>query len=151
MELRDLVYICASAYSNSEIVSMETRILKTLGYRVTIGSTHCFLVRYLKAAHADRQMVWLACFIAERTLQEYTLLKHCPSMVASSAVYLARKNLRRSPWSTTLIKYTGYKENELQDCSAEIISVLNFSSNLVSAKRKYSSSKFGGVSGLQLI
>ena len=112
-------------------------------------STHCFLVRYLKEAHADsgidrcvcvcvrarararvwfeytshpltcyspaphiasashthptlpeprRRTVWLACFITERMLQEYHMLKYVPSTIASSAVYLARKNLQRNPW-----------------------------------------------------
>ena len=73
-------------------------MLKALDFKVTIASTHCFLVRYLKAAHADRRMVWLACYITERVLQEYHMLKYLPSTIASSAVYLARKNLQRSPW-----------------------------------------------------
>ena len=56
-ELRDLVYICDRAYSKSEILEMEETILKTLDYSITIPSAHAFLVRYLKAAHADKKMV----------------------------------------------------------------------------------------------
>jgi hypothetical protein len=53
-ELRDLVYITDKAYTKEEILTMESKILKALKYQVTIASTHSFLVRYLKAAHADR-------------------------------------------------------------------------------------------------
>ena len=49
-ELRDLVYITDKAYTKEEILAMEERMLKALDYKVTIASTHCFLVRYLKAA-----------------------------------------------------------------------------------------------------
>ena len=53
-ELRDLVYITDKAYTKEEILKMEEKMLKALEFKVTIASTHCFLVRYLKAAHADR-------------------------------------------------------------------------------------------------
>ena len=52
-------------------------------------------MRYLKAGHADRRMVWLASYVCERMLQEYGMLAHKPSIVAASAVYIARKNLNR--------------------------------------------------------
>ena len=47
------------------------------------------MMRYLKAGHADRRMVWLASYVAERMLQEYSMLKYLPSMVAACAVYVA--------------------------------------------------------------
>jgi len=76
-ELRDLVSCTGEAYTKEEIIAMEERMLKALQYKVTIASTHCFLVRYLRAAHADRRMVWLAAYIAERTLQEYDNISFC--------------------------------------------------------------------------
>ena len=44
---------------------MEEKILKTFEYQITIPSAHAFLVRYLKAAHADRRIVQLSCYILE--------------------------------------------------------------------------------------
>jgi len=58
-ELRDLVYICDRAYSKQEILEMEETVLKALHYKITIPSAHAFLVRFLKAAHADKKMVQL--------------------------------------------------------------------------------------------
>ena len=144
-ELRDLVYITDKAYTKEEILGMETKILNALEFKVTIASTHSFLVRYLKAAHADRRMVWLACYITERVLQEYSMLQHLPSTIASCAVYLARKNLQRNPWSPTLFKYTNYSENTLRPCLQEMSSIMHSKTSLTAVKKKYSSQKFGGV------
>lgn len=149
-ELRDLVYITDKAYTKEEILGMETKILHALQFKVTIASTHSFLVRYLKAAHADRRMVWLACFITERVLQEYSMLSFLPSTVASCAVYLARKNLQRNPWSPTLLKYTDYSEIALKPCLQEMSSILASKTSLTAVKKKYSSQKFGGVASMAL-
>ena len=97
-----------------------------------------------------RRMVWLACYITERALQEYSMLQYRPSVIASSAVYLARKNVQRQPWSATLFKYTQYAENTLRPCLQEISSILNAKTSLTAVKKKYSSQKFGGVASMSL-
>jgi hypothetical protein len=149
-ELRDLVYITDKAYNKDEILKMESRICKALNYKFTFASCHCFLVRFLKAAHADRKMVWLASYITERTLQEYGLLKYLPSTIAASAVYLARKNLNRNAWSPTLLKYTQYTEHSLRPALTDISKVLASTSNLQAVRKKYSSQKFGQVATMSL-
>jgi cyclin B len=103
-ELRDLVYITDRAYTKQEIVETESDIVNTLQYNLTVPTVHAFLCRFLKAAHADRTMVQLACYLAERCLQEYSMLKFLPSQIAATAVMAARKTLRRHPWSPTLVR-----------------------------------------------
>ena len=95
-------------------------------------------------------MVWLACYITERALQEYSMLQYRPSVIASSAVYLARKNVQRTPWSPTLYKYTQYNENTLRPCLQEMSSILNAKTRLTAEKKKYSSQKFGSVASMTL-
>ena len=130
---------------------MESDILCTLCYDVTVPTTHTFLCRFLKAAHADRAMVQLACYLAERTLQEYSMLKYLPSVVAASAVYVARMSLNRHPWSPTLLKYTHYDEDELAQCVRDMRAALNDTASQQQAVyRKYSSSKFGSVARMSL-
>jgi hypothetical protein len=146
-ELRDLVYITDRAYTKEEIVAMESDIVNTLQFQLTVPTVHTFLCRYLKAAHADRTMVQLACFLAERSLQEYSSLKFLPSVVAATAVLIARKSLRRHPWSPTLLKYTNYDEADLEACAEEMRAYLsNSASQQQAVHRKYSSARFGGVS-----
>lgn len=145
-ELRDLVYITDRAYNKQEILEMESDIVNTLKYQLTVPTIHAFLCRYLKAAHADRTMVQLACYIAERSLQEYSMIKYLPSTIAATSVMIARKSLKRHPWSPTLVKYTKYDEDDLVMCSEDMSIFLNDNTIQQQAvQRKYSSPKFGGV------
>mmetsp|Transcript_17541 Transcript_17541/g.22878 ORF Transcript_17541/g.22878 Transcript_17541/m.22878 type:complete len:305 (-) Transcript_17541:465-1379(-) len=145
-ELKDLVYITDKAYTQEQILVMEEMMVKALQYNMTISSIHCFLMRYLKAGHADRRMVWLASYSAERMLQEYDMLQHKPSLIAASAVYIARKNLGRNPWSPTLVHYTQYEARDLRPCLEDMACVLLASrGNLQAVKKKYSSEKYGNI------
>jgi len=151
-ELRDLVYITDRAYTKQEIVEMENEVIRALAWDMTVPTIHSFLCRFLKAAHADRQMVQVACYVCERSLQEYGLNKYLPSMVAAASVLLARKGCRRNNWSTTLIKYTKYTEAEVMPCVQDLVAAINDSSCQQQAVfRKYSSPKFGAVSKIPLV
>ena len=59
--------------ATEQTLDMEEVALKALDYRVTITSTHAFLVRYLNATHADKKMVQLACYILDGILQSFLL------------------------------------------------------------------------------
>lgn len=151
-ELRDLCYITDHAYNKQEILEMESNIVNTLEYKFTVPTIHSFLCRFLKAAHADRTMVQLACYLTERTLQEYSMLKFLPSQIAASAVYISRKSLQRHPWSPTLVKYTKYDEQDIAECVAEIKTCVKDTTTQQEAVfRKYSSPKFGGVAKMDLL
>ncbi len=151
-ELRDLVYITDRAYNKQEIVEMESEIVNTLQYNFTVPTIHTFLCRYLKAAHADRTMVQLACYLAERSLQEYSMVKFLPSQIAATAVLIARKSLKRHPWSPTLLKYTNYDECDLAACGEEMRGFLTMAGCQQQAVfRKYSNPKFGGVAKTPMV
>lgn len=131
---------------------MESKIVNTLEYNFTFPTVHSFLCRFLKAAHADRTTVQLACYITERTLQEYVLLAFLPSIIAATAVLVARKSLNRDPWTPTLKKYTKLDEADLTRCAENMQACFNDASNQLQAVyRKYSSTKFGGVARLVLL
>ena len=150
-ELRDLVHITDRAYNKQEILEMESEIAISLDYQLTIPTVHSFLCRYLKAAHADRTMVQLACYLAERTLQEYGMVKFLPSTVAATAVYISRKSLKRHPWSPTLVKYTNYDEADMAACSESMAAFVNNANAPQQAvSRKYASPKFGGVAKMTM-
>ena len=129
---------------------MEQRMLRSLDFRITVPTIHTFLVRYLRVSHADQEVASLACYIAEQCLQEYSMLKYLPSTIASCAVYLARKNQNRNPWSATLFKYTDYTESALRPCLQDMSTILTAKSNLQAVKKKYGSQKYGGVANMTL-
>lgn len=74
----------------------------------------------MQAAHADKKIVQLSCYVAERMLQEVTMLDYLPSVVACCAIFVARKNMGRNSWSPTLEKYTKYHVEDLVPCLTEV-------------------------------
>jgi hypothetical protein len=98
-------------------------------------------------------MVQLSCYLAERSLQEYSLLRYLPSVIATSAILIARKTLKRHPWSPTLLKYTSYDETHIAPCVAELGATVQASETAPQqgVLRKYSSPKFGSVGQLPLV
>jgi len=150
-ELRDLVYICDKAYSRNEILAMEETILKTLEYQITIPSAHAFLVRYLKAAHADKKIVQISCYILDGTLQSYNLLHYLPSQLAAAAVFIARRCVGRNSWSPTLLKYAVYCEEDVVPVARAVIAEKSSASpELRAVNKKYSSSRYGQVASISI-
>lgn len=150
-ELRDLVYICDHAYRKEEILQMEESVLKTLEYQITIPSAHAFLVRYLKAAHADRKIVQLSCYILDGTLQSYNLLHYLPSQLAAAAVLIARKIVGRNAWSPTLLAYAHYCEEDVMPVARAVLGEKASSlPELRAVNKKYSSSRYGGVATMAI-
>jgi hypothetical protein len=135
-----------------QILAMEETILRTLKYQVTIPSAHAFLVRYLKAAHADRRMVQLACYILDGTLQSYKLLNFYPSQLAAAAVFIARRCIGRNTWSPTLLVHAGYCEEEVIPVARAVLQEkFNSSPDLHAVNKKYSSSRYGNVAETTLV
>ena len=130
---------------------METQILRTFNYQITQPSAHTFLVRYLKAAHADREMSALACYLLDGTLQSYSMLSFLPSQLAAAAVFLARHASGRNPWSPTLLKYSDYTEEDVVPIArALLVEKSVMSPDLESLHKKYRSHKYLGVADKDL-
>ncbi|CAB1098473.1 unnamed protein product [Ectocarpus sp. CCAP 1310/34] len=150
-QIRDLVFITDRAYNRDQILEMESTMASALQFRLTVPTIYCFLLRYLKAAHADKKIVQLSCYVAERMLQEVSMLDYLPSVVACCAIYVARKNMGRTCWSPTLEKYTKYRVEDLMPCLCEISRVLKQEGgDLEAVKKKFSSSKFGSVATMKV-
>ena len=151
-ELRDLVYVCDRAYTGNVIIETEETILKTLEYQITIPSAHAFLVRYLKAAHADKKIVQLACYILDGTLQSYNLLHYLPSQLAAAAVFVARRCVGRNSWSPTLLQYANYCEEDIISVARAVLAEKSSTSpELRAVNKKYTSNRYGGVANTVLI
>lgn len=62
-----------------------------------------FLCRYVRAGFADVHVVQISCYIADKCLACYEMLKHYPSLIAATCVYIARKSYMTSVLKTTSI------------------------------------------------
>lgn len=130
---------------------MEEKILKTLNYNVTVPTPHTFLIRFLKAAHADKLMAQLACFLLDGTLlslEKLTCLWR-PSELAAAAILLARRQLGRHNWSPTLVTYSLYREEDVLPVASALLKNkhrLDQNRELQALAKKYSKTKYGKVS-----
>eukprot|EP00262_Sarcandra_glabra_P021840 TRINITY_DN939_c1_g1_i3.p2 TRINITY_DN939_c1_g1~~TRINITY_DN939_c1_g1_i3.p2 ORF type:complete len:112 (+),score=11.80 TRINITY_DN939_c1_g1_i3:990-1325(+) len=101
---------------------MEKAMLNKLEWSLTVPTPYVFLVRFLKAATSDGEMEHMVFFFAKLGLMQYSMIMYYPSMVAASAVYVARSTLNKSPlWSDTLKCHTGFSEPQLLDCAKLLV------------------------------
>ncbi|KAI3956340.1 hypothetical protein MKW92_007806 [Papaver armeniacum] len=146
--VNDLVCISERAYSKEHILGMEKSILAKLGWSLSGPTPYVFLVRFVKAAMADKEMENMAFFLTELGLLHYGMLKFCPSMLAASAVYAARCTLNKTPhWDETLNFHTGYSEPQLIECAKQLVSFHSRSAEVKpnSVYRKYSASELSSI------
>jgi G2/mitotic-specific cyclin-B, other len=130
---------------------MEEQILKTLNYNITIPSAHAFLVRYLKAGHADKKIVQLSCYVLDGTLQSYNLMNYLPSQLAAAAVFISRRVVGRNSWSPTLLSYSEYCEEEIMPIARAVLAEKADSNpELRAVNKKYSSTRYGQVASISL-
>ncbi|XP_019703333.2 G2/mitotic-specific cyclin S13-7 isoform X1 [Elaeis guineensis] len=147
-EVSNFICILDSAYSREQILSKEKEILSKLEWNLTVPTPYMFLMRFLKAAMADKEMEHMAFFFAELGLMHYSMIMYCPSLIAASAVYAARCTLKKTPfWSETLKHNTGFSEPQLLDCAQHLVSFHSKAAEteLKVVFSKYSSPQCGAV------
>ncbi|MCL7043576.1 hypothetical protein MKW94_026549 [Papaver nudicaule] len=147
-KVTDLVDISERTYSREHVLAMEKSILASLGWSLTLPTPYVFLVRFVKAAMADKEMENIVFFLAELGLMQYAMVKFRPSYLTASAVYAARCTLNKTPlWDETLVLHTGYSESQLIDGAKQLVSFHSGSAghNLNVVYRKYSASEHCGV------
>jgi len=156
-QVEEFCYITDNTYCREEVLEMERRVLNELNFELTTPTTKSFLRRFVRAAQAGFKMPslnleFLGNFLAELTLMEYSFLPYLPSLVAASAVFMAKLTLDSSthPWDPTLQHYTGYKASELRDCVIGIHELQCNTKNctLPAIREKYRQHKFKCVSTL---
>ncbi|KAJ4767214.1 Cyclin family protein [Rhynchospora pubera] len=147
-EVSDFIHIADSAYTREEILGKEKEILNKLEWYLTVPTAYMFLVRFVKAAKADKELEHMIYFFAELGLMQYNLIQFCPSMVAASAVYAALCTLKKSPlWTDTLKRHTSYSEDQLMECTQVLVNahIAAPDSKLRVVYKKYMLEQFGGV------
>ena len=154
-EVKDFVYISDKAYTRDEILKMESLMLGTLRWHLTVPSAHTFNKRCIKCADlpGDNTFANLATYAVELTMPEYSMIKYLPSMIAASANYLALEILGRGSWNATLQSYTTYSESALKNCVTDMRAILlkqQGTPQLQAVKKKYSSVNFSEVARIPM-
>ncbi|BAH95638.1 Os12g0298950 [Oryza sativa Japonica Group] len=101
---------------------------------------------YFRDEDPALHLEFLANYVAELSLLEYNLLSYPPSLVAASAIFLAKFILQpaKHPWNSTLAHYTQYKSSELSDCVKALhrLFCVGPGSNLPAIREKYTQHKY---------
>jgi cyclin A len=154
-QVEEFCYITDNTYAREEVLEMERRVLTNLHFELTTPTTKSFLRRFIRASQAgtpELQLEFLGNYLAELTLTEYTFLHYLPSMVAASAVFVARLTLygENNPWTATLRHYTGYRASDLKECVKETHDLQCNTRKCVlpAIREKYSQHKFKCVATL---
>ncbi|KAJ9555682.1 hypothetical protein OSB04_010296 [Centaurea solstitialis] len=154
--VEDFCFITDGTYTRQEVLDMERQVLDLLSFHLSVPTVKKFLRRFILAAQSSYkvpviELEFLANYLAELTLTEYGFLKFLPSLVAASAVFLAKWTLDQieHPWNPTLEHYTNYKASDLK---ATILALqdlqLNDAAPLRAIRQKYRQKQFKGVANL---
>ncbi|KAF7830233.1 cyclin-A2-2-like isoform X1 [Senna tora] len=155
--VEDFCFITDHTYPREEVLKMETEVLNILHFQLSVPTTKTFLRRYIQASQSSckvpcAELEFLANYLAELTLVEYSFLTFLPSLIAASAVFLARWTLNQSehPWNPTLEYYTNYKASDLK---TTVLALENLQHNTKSCSlsaihEKYKQQKFNCVATL---
>ncbi|XP_031107809.1 G2/mitotic-specific cyclin-2-like [Ipomoea triloba] len=142
----DLVFISDKAYTRKEVLEMESLMLNTLQFNMSIPTPYVFMKRFLKAAQSDKKLELMSFFLIELCLVEYEMLKFPPSFLAAAAIYSAQCTLYGvSQWSKTCEWHTGYTEHQLLESSRKMVGFHQKAATgkLTGVHRKYNTSKYG--------
>ncbi|XP_044460951.1 G2/mitotic-specific cyclin-2-like [Mangifera indica] len=142
----DLILISDKAYNRKEVLEMESLMLNTLQFNMSVPTPYVFIRRFLKAAQSDNKMEMLSFFLVELSLVECEMLKFPPSLLAAAAIYAAQCTVFGfKQWSKTCQWHSGYSEDQLLECVRLMIRFHQRAATgkLTGVHRKYSTSKFG--------
>lgn len=164
-EIADFVYITDDTYTKSQIVRMERLILQTLNFNLVAPTTDTFLQRFLRAAEAEQlhtraggaemltqTIATLAKYLCELAVQDIDpYLKYLPSVIAASAICLARHTLEQVAWPPTLQHYSGYSVSDIGHCVQDLHRTFAMAQRhpQQAIRQKYSTERYMKVSSLK--
>ncbi|KAL3514863.1 hypothetical protein ACH5RR_027580 [Cinchona calisaya] len=144
--VEDLILISDRAYSRKEVLEMESLMINTLQFNLSVPTPYVFMRRFLKAAQSDKKLELLSFFITELCLVEYEMLRFRPSLLAAAAIFTAQCSLNGfKKWTKTCETHTNYTEDQLLECSKLMVTFHQKAGTgkLSGVHRKYSTSKYG--------
>lgn len=107
--------------------------------------SHSFFL--LQAAFASVEILTLARFVLETTLQDCTFVDYKASFLAAACLDLALLMKDAGDWTPTLVHYTGYTKEDLKDCVLKLNAMISEppKKNVMTVRNKYSHKVFHEV------
>ena len=152
-EIKDFIYMTDNAYDKNQMINMENDILKVLDFNICVPSYFRFLEIYKFYLKFDDKFFFLCNYLIEVALIEYNLIKFQPSLITTSAIFIALKIYNKDNiicnfeendlWNVSKLNF-----DNVRDCVIKLIySVEKLEkSKYLALKKKFSSEKFMCVS-----
>ncbi|KAK7491601.1 hypothetical protein BaRGS_00017240 [Batillaria attramentaria] len=111
-----LCALTAGTYMAEEVLAMEKDILRELKFDVSLPVPQFFLDRYIRVHAHDPRVEQLALYLIDLSLPSVLFVPVAPSVLAASALYVARKVYQtdeQDTWTLALAFYTKYTDQDL--------------------------------------
>jgi cyclin A len=136
--ITDLVAVNNCSFTRKEVLETESRMCRILQHQLLVPTVYHFLSCYFQVFPASERFIQLACYLGERVLHEYTMLRFMPSAIAATIVRACRKTFQVSPsWNSALLAFSGYEECDLEECAIEIRDILESPFDRFIVHKKY--------------
>ncbi|GLV35441.1 Cyclin A [Carabus blaptoides fortunei] len=150
-DVGEFVYITDDTYNKKQVLRMEQLILKVLGFDLSIPTPLTFLTKFCVSSEQSEKIMFLAMYLCEMSMLEADpYLQYLPSMLAASAICVARDTMELEPWTSELEDTIGYTHRHLQPCVKLLQETFNAAATLQqqAIQEKYKSNKYQHVAML---
>ncbi|KXN74156.1 hypothetical protein CONCODRAFT_81107 [Conidiobolus coronatus NRRL 28638] len=137
-KISELVYLAANAFTSDEVAESERYILTVVDFDINYPNPLNFLRRFSMADSYNKEHRLAAKYLLELSLLNHEFIKFRCSLIAASAIYLARLILHNLVWNETLQFYSKYKEEEMMPCIQLFITTLGTPTKFEAVDKKYS-------------
>jgi cyclin B len=159
-EVKDFVFITDKAYSNKEVLEMESDILSALEFNLTMPSSFRFIEIYHYYLNYDPLVLSFIFYLLDLTVVDYRMIKYKSSLVGAAVCYVSSKLLHKENVlknsnidsdTERLYELSGYSEEEIKICAKDICLIYDYSdkTGLTAIKKKYSLPKFSEVAKIK--
>ena len=154
-EIRDFVCILDKSFEKEDILSMEKEVLTVLKFSVTVATSLKFYEILCIKINTSKIDFFFGKYLLELSLLNHKFLNYHPSLVASSALYIAlilyKKETEKKKTQKIFFSLVNYKQEELIDCSIDLCFMYENADSMTyqAAKKKFMSKQFMEVAKLK--
>mmetsp|Transcript_8990 Transcript_8990/g.33159 ORF Transcript_8990/g.33159 Transcript_8990/m.33159 type:complete len:593 (-) Transcript_8990:304-2082(-) len=152
----DFVYITDHTYTRDQVLFMESTMLNSLDFAMTVVTQLDFMEHFLRVSHAPsrdspqfKPVFSLVQYLSELSLHEYDLLKYTSSALISACIIVALHTLNIPSWSQRMEHYLQYTAQELSEAVNEVYQIYCYQcyqqNSLHALRDKYTSESFQKV------
>ncbi len=159
-EVKDFVFITDKAYTNKEVLEMESDILSALEFNLTMPSSFRFIEIYQYYLNYDPLVFSFIFYLLDLTIVDYRMIKYKASLIGAAVCYVSSKLLHKENVlknskidsdTERLYELSGYSEEEIKICAKDICLIYDYSdkTGLTAIKKKYSLPKYNEVAKIK--